>query len=267
MICEFGYEKRKNGHEICKLFVSIKKPEHEIYVNHYLRTYLPDASNIEIVEFKEIQIAVNMALKSGDTVDQNSSYGTVGLCLTDGSHYFCATCKHVVNISNINNANVIIRNSQGEAFATDNLLVPSNDLDFMAIRLTNQSTPIQKGLKNQFSRFVRGIIFGNDMMLPHKHHVYKWGASSRLTNGNFSRIREGRNLFATVEIECFENTSFTLPGDSGSLICYSADGFEFAAFILIGHAMNDDTLIYGYKLEDAMKECRKYIHPNITALV
>lgn len=260
MICEFGYEGNKKG----KLFVSIEKPEHEIDVKDYLQTFLPNASDIEIVEFTEIEIA-NMVLKSADQVKQNGSLGTVGLYLTDGTHHFGATCKHVIGDVDPDNSNVIITNIKGENFKTDNVYKPSDNLDFVAIRLSNRLIHITSGLKNQFARFVDGCIFGNDMMIPHGQHVYKWGATSTLTNGNFSRIKERKNLPATVEIKCVESKAFSSPGDSGSLICYSEAGFEYAAFILFGCARNDATLSFGYKLVDAMNACKTFIHPDIKA--
>lgn len=48
MICEFGYE---NDH----LFVSIENPKHEVDVKDYLYKFLPNASDIKVIEWTEME--------------------------------------------------------------------------------------------------------------------------------------------------------------------------------------------------------------------
>lgn len=174
----------------------------------------------------------------GNKVKINKVKGTVGLCLKDETRYFCATCNHVVK-EGLNRSieidllitDVIITKGEKETFGTDQVLTPLDVMDFSAIRLEKNDIDISHGLKSQCARFVDGIVFGTDMMLPTSTAVYKWGATSNLTNGTFRGILERRNLQAKFKIESDGLTLFGEPGDSGSLICDSEGGLDFAAFI------------------------------------
>lgn len=186
MICEFGYE---NDH----LFVSIEDPKHEVDVKDYLCKFLPNASDIKVIECTEIEIK-HLALKSGDEVNINKVKGTVGLCLKDETRYFCATCNHVVEKGlnrtieiDLSITDVIITNSEKETFATDQVLTPLNVMDFSAIRLVRNDIDITYGLKSQGARFVDGTVFGTDMMLPTSTAVYKWGGNFKFDKWNIQR--------------------------------------------------------------------------------
>lgn len=269
LICEFGHRKGQ-------LFVSIKEINKKNEVNEYLQKLLPNARNIEIIPFKEM-VLKPLLLKSGDTVGNSidTSVGTVGLLLKDGNRYFCSTCKHVVSQSltpehsivvddhEYQCASVIIR-SEGTNVRTDFIVTSPEEIDFAVVRLARRNVPISAGLRSQFSGFVDGKILGIDRLtiLP-ETPVYKWGAMSRLTNGIYIGRSERRNRPPLFEFEGDGNDVFAKPGDSGSLICYSEieTGFEIAACV-VASAPVDNTAIYGYKLAEAMIQC-KQILPNI----
>lgn len=269
MICKFGYEK-------VGLFVSIKE---EFYneanlkkaVREFLEKYMPNADKIDIKPLKN-RVVKNLGLKSGDSVNceicpKNEHYGTVGLSLTDGNHNYCATCKHVFTVclgqisTPTHDCSDFIVHTQEENVKTDKIYTPSKDLDFSAIRLVENNVKICSGLINKEGNLVDGTLLSHDMRLvPYEQIFYKWGAKTGLTKGTFKGINEEENKSSVIEIENIcRKSNFAERGDSGSLICFSDNQFELAAFILTGCVEDNPNVILGYRLSDALKSCK--VHP------
>lgn len=273
MICKFGYEK-------VGLFVSIKE---ELYreanskkaVREYLEKCMHNADKICIKPLKNMVVS-NLGLKSGDKVNcetcpkEKNPYGTVGLSLTDGNHNYCATCNHVftelvgsqpipidIPIHDCNNFSI---HTQLGHVKIDKIYTPSEDLDFSAIKLAENDVKICSGLRNEKGNLVDGTLLSRDMRLvPLEQKLYKWGAKTGLTNGTFKGISELEKKYLVIEIEnTCRSSNFAEGGDSGSLICFNDNQFEFAAFILKGCIKEKPNMIVCYRLTDALKKCKNF---------
>ncbi|CAC5417879.1 unnamed protein product [Mytilus coruscus] len=215
-----------------------------------------------------------MSLKSGDKVANNINniYGTVGLSLRDITHHYCVTCKHVIEdcLEASNgiptpeyDANEIFIKTEVGNVGTDKIYTPSHDLDFSAVRLVGNNIPISSRLRQRDGGLVNGGLFGRDMLLlPYNTLLYKWGAASGLTTGRYIGRREQIDQPPLFTIQSESPEVFAIGGDSGSLVCYSTNGFEIAAIILTGRLENDEDLFVGYKLKDALESCTM-ISPDI----
>ncbi|VDH90011.1 Hypothetical predicted protein [Mytilus galloprovincialis] len=223
-------------------------------IQKYLRQFNADISRLEICEFHEIVIAKH-AFKSGNKIklciNSEEHYGTASFPMKDKhSQYYCATCKHVTV------------SSEFEIETDDGITLPaceyyeSKDLDFSLLKLQNlQKNNIfcRHGIRTEEDCFVSGEILDNDILPNEGHVVYKWGATTGLTEGHYKGIictKKIENEKYDIETFIIEGNSgdFSKPGDSGALVCMKPDSNVFtrymAAFVLIGELNGFDGMIY-----------------------
>ncbi|XP_052075244.1 uncharacterized protein LOC127712686 [Mytilus californianus] len=225
--------------DIIKIYIH-KKETNEESIREYLCKYCTDISPVKICEYKEM-IVTKHCFKSGNRVmkvGNQNRYGTASFPLKDRENrYYCATCKHVTAITG--DANII--SNGGMALSTDSLTF-NTELDFALLKLRNTNIVCNHGIRTEDNCFVSGEVLEIDMTPGKDDQFYKWGATTGLTKGNYIGIILIKTETTNYGIENFviegQFGQFSMPGDSGSLICISPDSIVYtshmAACILVG---------------------------------
>lgn len=214
------------------------------HICKYLSSYLKKASQIVIREYKTTSVEEFANLQSGNKIVRGTltnQYGSLGFLLKDNHHYYSATCRHVTAGCNANNLHVKLLD--GTIIKASEKYEPSLNLDFAVIKLHETPLPVCTGVRNKYDEFVRGQVFMSDeFTLNPETPVYKWGSKTSLTFGQYKETYEKIEhiedsypwIIIKNDVDEKENRDFAESGDSGSLVCFSEDGYEVAACLVIG---------------------------------
>lgn len=202
-------------------------------------------------EYRELAITKH-SFKSGNKVkiglNSQARYGTISFPLKDReSQYYCATCKHVTLESNM-----YIQTDDGTELPAT-LFYSTDVCDFSLVKIQNREIFCPHGIRTDKNTFISGEILKNDMSPTYDSIVYKWGATTGLTLGNYKGLLCSRK----DENKCFDINTYMIEGqyklfseegDSGSLVCIKPDSRIFtkymAAFVLIGSVERFDEIKY-----------------------
>lgn len=221
-------------------------------IQRYISKYHADVSIVHICEYHVISITKH-SLKSGLKLllgnPFQSSYGTLSFLLQDEkSQYYCATCNHVIAMSNTH----YIQPDFGTLVSID-FFYKSQDVDFALLKLRNHKITCSHGIRFGENEFKSAKLLENGLLPNENDIVYKWGATTAKTFGKYLGVVCSRKSdVGNYEIETFIieglDGQFAQKGDSGSLVCIKPDEVVFtsymAAFILIGEQANYDGVEY-----------------------
>lgn len=255
---------------IVKVYIH-NKEINEVLVRKYLCTYFEDISLVNICEYVEMNVSKHF-FKSGNKVklciNSKAHYGTVSFPMKDEENrYYCATCRHVTVGSIFD-----IQTDDGNELPAE-IHYRADELDFSLLKIKNANVVCHHGIRTEQNCFISGEVLEYDMMPSENDSVYKWGATTNLTEGTFKGVictRKSEN--GKYDIETFiiqgQNEQFSKEGDSGSLICIAPDSILYtshmAAFILIGKLNNYEGINYPnshicYRVSLPLMDMRKTI--------
>lgn len=177
-------------------------------------------------------------LKSGDRVINSlQQCSTVSFFLRDSEWFYFVTCKHIME----SGSPCFIEYTNNSVTAHVPVFHQFNvaNFDIAVFKITDRSIVCMPGIRSEIG--IHSNFFSMDLMiLPIGVQVYKWGAGSGLTHGRFMGASfQGSGKYVLVHIQNDSAIPFALPGDSGSLICFTTElSTVVAAFVLIGVATN-----------------------------